>query len=321
MRSRSRQPFRSSEVEENFWPSFTDMISTIAIILFFLILIIFIKNIIIGTEFELAQDKLLSTEQALLIKADEMATLNAEISESEQNLMLLEDEADSLRLEVEEGSIALKLSEEQIIDQQIIIAMSNKELGDMRSKIQSIAVIRLTILETVKNAIETELKNTDIADDGSQVKIGDNGNIILNNTLVFKSNSSTVADDGKVLLDELALVFEKILDDDDIRDYIDAIQIEGHTDVINTSEYNRDLSAKRAISVVNHLLSSHPQLEEKYASYFVASAYSEYRPLVEGTSEAALAENRRIEISIILKDSNIQKIIDEYLEDSSQHFN
>jgi chemotaxis protein MotB len=55
---RSRQRLRTDHMDENFWPSFTDMISTIAIILFFLILIIFIRNIIIGKEYDLAQSQL-----------------------------------------------------------------------------------------------------------------------------------------------------------------------------------------------------------------------------------------------------------------------
>lgn len=318
---RSRQRLRTDHTDENFWPSFTDMISTIAIILFFLILIIFIRNIIIGKEYDLAQSQLISTEQALLDKADEMAILNAQISEKETNLMLLEDEAEALKLEVEQGTIALTLSEQQVLEQQQIIAMSNLQLGDMRTKIESIAVIRLSILETVKEAIEAELKNTNIASDGSQVLIGNNGNIILNNTLLFSSNASNIGRDGKVLLDQLAVVFEKILDDRTIRENIDAIQIEGHTDVENTSEYNRDLSAQRAISVVNYLLQTNDDLEKKYGKYFVASAFSEYRPLVAGRSEEALAQNRRIEISIILKDSNIQSIIDSYLQESQYYFN
>lgn len=311
---RSRVRLRNGHEEENFWPSFTDLISTIALILFFLILIIFIENIIIAENLNNEQQKLISTESALLQKEEEMAILNAEISDQETNLMLLKQEAEDLKLEVDQGELALKLSEDQILEQQMIIATSNKELGDMRSQIRSIAVIRLSILERVKEAIEDEMNASGIDSDGGQVLIGDNGNIILNNTLLFDSNSSVIGGDGEVLLSELATVFEKILDDREIRNYIDAIQIEGHTDSVNTSEYNRNLSAERAISVVNHIFETNPGLERKYGPYFVASAFSEYRPLVPGETAYAKSKNRRIEISIILKDSNIQEIIDDYLQ-------
>ena len=310
---RNRKRLRSVETEENFWPSFTDMISTIALILFFLILIIFVENIIIAEDLSSERKALLSTEQALLEREDAMAILNAEISEKESNLMMLQDESEQLKLEVEQGQIALTLSERQIVDQQKIIAQSNQELGDMRTQIQAVAVIRLSILERVKDTIESELKQANI-EGGDQVFIGENGNIILNNTLLFESNSSTIGGDGKLLVGELSQVFENILDDPTIRNYIDAIQIEGHTDTVNTAVYNRGLSTDRANSVVNYMFSMNTDLEAKYASYFVSSGFSEYRPLVEGDDRDARAQNRRIEISIILKDSNIQDIIDSYLE-------
>lgn len=311
MRNRSR--LRAVEPEENFWPSFTDMISTIALILFFLILIIFVENIIIAEDLSSERQALLSTEEALIEREEAMAILNAEISEKESNLMLLEDEAEELKLEVEQGQIALTLSEEQIIDQQVIIAQSNKDLGDMRTQLRAVAVIRLSILERVKNTIEKELIKANI-EGGDQVFIGENGNIILNNTLLFESNSSTIGEDGKTLVNELSQVFENILDDEDIRAYIDAIQIEGHTDSVNTAVYNRNLSTARANSVVNQMFQTNTDLEANYGSYFVASGYSEYRPLVIGDDSASRAQNRRIEISIILKDSNIQDIIDSYLK-------
>nr|MDA3845832.1 OmpA family protein [Vallitaleaceae bacterium] len=210
------------------------------------------------------------------------------------------------------------LSEQQIADQQEIIAMSNLELGDLRTKIEQIAVIRLTVLTQVKEAIEAELAFTNV--DNQDVQIASNGNIILNNKLMFASNSYTITLEGKDLLDELAVVFETILDDEDIRANIDAINIEGHTDNVNTAEYNRQLSSERAISVVDYLLQTNTDLESKYGSYFVASGYSEYRPLVLGNSELARSSNRRIEISIILKDSNIQSIIDSYLQQSNSLF-
>lgn len=319
MRRRTR--IRSVQAEENFWPSFTDMISTIALILFFLILIIFVENIIIAKDLSTERQALLSTEEALVEREKEMAVLNAQISDKESNLMLLQDEAEALKLEVEQGQIALKLSEDQILEQQKIIAQSNKELGDMRTQVQALAVIRVSILERVVAAIEAELQKADI-EGGDQVYIGENGNIILNNTLLFGSNESTIGKDGRLLVGELAQVFENILDDATIRNYIDAIQIEGHTDDTNTSDYNRELSTKRASNVVSYMFDVNGNLEEKYGAYFVASGYSEFRPLDFVTPEQAAgmtreqirARNRRIEISIILKDSNIQDIIDGYLE-------
>ena len=131
----------------------------------------------------------------------------------------------------------------------------------MRSKLESIAVLRLDILEKVKHSIESELGRT-TARGEELVTIGDNANIIINESLVFETDSYEIKPEGRELLDQFAIAFEKILDDRDIRNYIDSINIEGHTDDVGTSSYNRELSAKRSAEVVNYLMSSNPQLEK-----------------------------------------------------------
>lgn len=311
MKARNRN-FKKQTTEENFWPAFTDMISTIALILFFLMLLAYIQNIITGKNFEFAKKQLIDTQKRL-------EESNAEISTAEKKLRLIKDKLDEVKAEVKDGEIALKLSEEQIEEQKQIIAESNRELGQLRAKLKGIAVLRLDVLKKVKGTVENELGKTN--DKGEElVLISDNGNIVINEGLVFDYNSYKIKPEGQKLLDQLAEAFERVLNDNSIRKNIDAIVIQGHTDSKGSSEYNRDLSSKRATSVVNYLMTSNKDLENKYGRYFAATAYSEFRPITRGESDAEMAKNRRIEISIILKDSHIQNVIDEYLEDSKNLF-
>ncbi len=304
-----RRNFKKNTIEQNFWPSFTDMISTIALILFMLMLLAYIQNIISGKNLEFAKKELMDTQ--LKLEAS-----NAEISQADKKLRLIKDQLEEVQAEVEDGQIALTLSEEQIKEQQEIIAESNQELGEVRAKLKGIALLRLDVLKKVKTSIEDELGP--INQEGQDlVSIADNGNIVINEGLVFEYNSYAIKEEGKELLKNLSEAFEMTLDDLDIRKNIDAISIQGHTDDVGSSEYNRDLSAKRASAVVNYLMSSNTTLENKYGSYFVASAYSEFRPVVNGTSKEARKQNRRIEISLILKDSNVQNVIEEYMQESS----
>lgn len=296
-----RRNFRSEEGEENFWPAFTDMISTIALILFFLVLLAYIQQIIVGRDLEAARR--------------EIDQSHVELARSEKVLDLLKDELEETMAEVEDGEKQLKLSEQQIEEQKKIIASSNLELGQLRSKLKGIALLRLDVLSKVKDAIESEIGTTN--DQGEEmVLIASNGNIVINESLVFDYNSSVVKSDGKILLSKFADVFEKVLNDKDVRENIDSVSIQGHADVRGTDSYNRDLSSKRAAAVVNYMMSSNTNLYNKYAKYFAATGFSEHRPLVNGTSEEAYQKNRRIEISLVLKDSNIQDLIDEYLNET-----
>ena len=159
------------------------------------------------------------------------------------------------RAEVERGIIELTLSQEEIEEQKEIIAMSNKELGDLREKLEKIAVLRLDVLEKVKQSIEREIGKRN--ERGEElVTIGENANIIINENLVFGYNSYNIKEEGKKLLDQFAIAFERILDDRSIRDYIDSINIEGFTDDTGDSYYNRELSARGRLQFVNYLMQS-----------------------------------------------------------------
>lgn len=308
-----RRNFKNTDEGPNFWPSFTDVMSTIALVLFFLMLLAYIQNLITGSNLEYKR-KLLEDTQKKLEES------HLELSNAEKELALRKNELEKTQAEVDLGNIRLKLSQEEIERQSEIIAMSNQELGNLRTKLEQIAVLRLDILEKVKQSIEDEIGKTN--DQGeSLVTIGENANIIINESLVFGYNSYNLKNEGKELLEQFAVAFEKILDDKSIRDYIDSINIEGYTDEVGDSYYNRELSIKRSTTVVNYLMQSNPQLESKYGDYFATVGFSEFRPIAYGSSEDARQKNRRIEITVAIKDSNIQRIIKDYLIETDEMLN
>lgn len=318
MRKRRRDT-RYVEEEENFWPAFTDMIATVVLILFFLVLVFYMEKIASGNAITSIEERF----EELRIKFDQKEDA---LTDTENNLTLsqLEIEAKLLELQVlesdlEAGEDQLKLAKEAIEDQKQIIEDSNNELADLRAKLEGVALLRVDVLDKVKKSIEEELGEYN-SNGEPIVSIGDNGNIIINENLVFDLDSSEVKAEGKLLLDSLAIAFENVLNDEDIRANIDAIAIQGHTDSRSSHQYNRVLSAERAYNVVNYLMEVNGVLANQYGEYFTASAYSEFRLIDNGTSEEAHARNRRIEIAVILKDSHIQNVINEYLNDSLKDF-
>ena len=292
---KTRRRFFGGEAEaQDFWPSFTDVMSTLALILFFLMLLAYIQNIIYGSNLE-------NTKQQLEIA-------RTDIAGAEKELRLI-------KLDIDKTRLALELSEQEIENQKEIISLSNEELESLRLRLQSIAFLRLDILNKVKGSVEQELGKYN-ADGQEIVKIGDNANIIINESLVFAYNSYKLKPEAKDLLTQLAKSFEKVLEDPEVREYIDAISIEGHADSMGSADYNRELSTRRATEVVNYMFSVNPNLESQYGKYFAANGYSEFRPIKSGTDEESRALNRRIEIAIVVKDSNIQKAIEKYLDDT-----
>ncbi len=289
---RRRSLLSTDESTRDIWPSFTDVTSTIALILFVLVLLAYVRNLVSGKRLEAFQ---------------------RQIATSEQKLTTLEDELKRTAAEIESGKAELRASGDKLKDQQGVIAESNRELGALRSRLQGIAILRVDVLNKVKRSIEAELSPTNRA--GAEiVLIGDNGNIIINESLVFEFNSFAIKKEGKPLLDTLARALGKLLADPAVRESIDAIVVQGHTDERGSATFNRDLSAKRASAVLNYLFDANKALEESYGSYFAASAYSKFRPINPAKTEAAYEQNRRIEISVVLKDANVRKVIDEYVQ-------
>ena len=293
------------ESTENYWPAFADLTSTIALILFVLVLLAYLQNLISGKNLEHVKSQLDNT----LARLD---TSRAAISRSEKKLRLLEDSIKKTMAEVESGRIQLKLSEDKIEAQRQIIAESNRDLGNLRSKLQGIAVLRVEVLTKVKKSIEAELSK-ESSTGAPLVLISDNGNIVINESLVFEYNSYKIKPAGRPLLDTLSHAFANLLSDANVRASIDVILIQGHTDDRGSAAYNRDLSAKRANAVLDYIFQTNPSLESAYGSYFASSAYSEFRPLSTEKTEEAYAQNRRIEISLVLRDTNVQKVIDDYM--------
>ncbi len=76
----------------------------------------------------------------------------------------------------------------------------------------------------------------------------------------------------------------------------------GHTDNIGSEEYNKDLSERRAQTVRDYLI------ENGIAPEIITSkGFGKSRPIVPGTSAAARAANRRVEIGIVDTIINYEK--------------
>ena len=178
----------------------------------------------------------------------------------------------------------------------------------MRSQMQTIAVLRLSILEQIRDSMVKTMG------DASKVSISDNGNIILSESILFDVGSSEIKPEASPALDQLVDVFQKFLADDNNAKYVDSIVISGHTDSTGTDEDNRILSTDRANAVLNYLMAGKNGRLTRYAGYFCAAGYGETRPVQTNETEQGRAANRRIEISIILRDDSVMQIVESYLD-------
>ena len=293
--------------EQGFWPSFADVMSSIALVLFFLMLLSYIQNLVTGNQLSHTRDELalissqLSETTILVGNAQsELATLTKDLDDVRGALAT---EQDKLR----ESNDAIAWQDQTIAQQQDYINATIDELYKMQGYMQTIAVLRLSIVDQVKAAIE------EVVGDEASVRVGENGNIILEESLLFDYDSAKIKPESEEFLVELGNAFYLFLVNPENEPYVDAIVVAGHTDNKGSASYNRDLSTKRANAVMDFIMANIDLDLTLYDDKFAVSGYGSTRPIDTNDTEEGRQNNRRIEISIILRDESILQLVEEYL--------
>ena len=327
--SRRGAAVRAADGEQGFWPSYADMMSAVALILFFLMLLSYIQNLITGNDLQNTQEVLADTRAQLDLTLTQVEEAQSDLDRvtidlAEAKLTLDEQKGkldeQSAQLAAQTKELAsqkdeLAAQDKLLADQKALIGeqeeymkAANKELLEMRSRMQTIAVLRLSILEQIRDSVVA------VMGDASKVSIGDNGSIVLDEGVLFDFGSSAIKPAARPTLDRLVEVFRTFLSEGENAKYVDSIVISGHTDSTGSDAENRVLSTDRANAVLNYLLTAQKGELNEYASYFCAAGYGKTRPVASNDTEEGRAQNRRIEISITLRDDTIMEIVESYLE-------
>ena len=112
--------------------------------------------------------------------------------------------------------------------------------------------------------------------------------IILNmpGNITFATASSDINSSFYPVLNSVAVV---------LKEYDQTqVNVAGHTDSRGSDSYNLDLSKKRASQVADYLVSQ-PQVNP---ARFNVIGFGEARPIASNASEAGMAANRRVEITL-----------------------
>ncbi|MBK8770866.1 MAG: peptidoglycan -binding protein [Rhizobiales bacterium] len=114
--------------------------------------------------------------------------------------------------------------------------------------------------------------------------------------VLFPKGSADLNEAGKVEMLKLADALRQ-LEREIPEDIAWVLRVDGHTDIdpIQSPLFNSnwELSSARAITVVKFLIAQGVQ-----PRHLVAAGFGEYQPIVEGDSEDAKSENRRIELKL-----------------------
>ena len=348
-KGRSDAMVRSSEGEQGFWPSYADMMSAVALILFFLMLLSYISNMITGNNLKNTELQLEDTRIQLVAREKELNELESTLAVTKQQVEDAASELEKVSEDLDEVKVTLaakeedlaaqdklladqkalldnqksqlesqrsvlsdqekKLAEQQALigEQEEYLSAATEEILELRGQMETIVGVRKSVLEQIRDSV------VQVMGDSSKVKI-DNGNIVFNEGVFFDVGSYAIKPGAGEMLGQLSRVFERFLADENNLQYVDSIVISGHADSTGNAQDNRTLSSNRANAVLGYLLESGGYGLQRYSSCFCAAGYGDTRPVASNDTEEGRAQNRRIEISIVLKDDSIMDIVNDYLE-------
>ena len=118
---------------------------------------------------------------------------------------------------------------------------------------------------------------------------------VLQSEIFFDTGRADLKPEGRAELDKVAAAVVE-LENQIPTEIAWILRVDGHTDVrpiIGQFKSNWDLSAERAISVVQYLIGKGVK-----PSRLVAAGFGEFQPIDSGTSEDAYRRNRRIEFKL-----------------------
>jgi OmpA-OmpF porin, OOP family len=125
-----------------------------------------------------------------------------------------------------------------------------------------------------------------VADDEPLVEL-ETERIAINDAITFDTGKDTIKKESFRVLDQVA----RLLQD---HPELAHVRVEGHTDNVGAAAYNKDLSARRAASVVRYLVS-----KGVAAGRLSAAGYGFERPVATNATALGRTRNRRVEFKIL----------------------
>ena len=226
-----------------------------------------------------AQASLADSASAL----DESRQLSAR---QRDQVALLNQQVAALRTQLARLEAALEVSERKSQEQQVTIANLGQRLNmALAAKVEELAAYRSEFFGRLRQVL-SDRRDFQI--------IGDR--FVFQSEVLFASGSVELGAEGHDRLAKFAQILQEVM----VRIPSDLpwiLQVDGHTDnrPIQTARFpsNWELSAARAISVVNFLIALGIQPE-----HLSATGYGEFQPLDTRDDEIGYRRNRRIELKL-----------------------
>ena len=299
---RNKRRNRDAFTEHSYWQSYSDMMA--ALLLFFVLIIAMTMAVYRQKTVDL--DK---TEAELNVAKEQLELTLEDLESSKLDLEKSNEELRVSLAQLQEAYEKEALTREELDKAYLEIQNAQAELAATKSELQYIVGIRTDIIKELKSAFDESSMTVDFH----------TGSITFSSDVLFRYNSAILTAESRKTLQEVIPRYLSVLLQEQYRESIAEIIIEGHTDTVGDYQSNMELSYNRANSVAKFCFEeknglSKSQIEQLQELLTVnGRSYSDpvYAKDNRGnaTEKIDMAASRRVEIKFRLKeDETIEKI-------------
>jgi len=255
-------------------------------------------------------NKIVIVQNILSENKNDLKKTKEQLAKEKKTLKDYEGKVVVLSNQLTDAKDAVQLKDEKLLA--VLNAMDEKKtkydellsnLQAQKAKIKSLTGIKLKVVAALKEAL------------GNNIDIDKKtGSLRLASNILFGSGEATLKPEAKV---ELKKAFEDyigtLVRNKEIKPHLDKIIIEGHTDSDGSYIYNLNLSQKRALAVMEYLLTLDFTKKYNIRPMMTASGRAYLDNIVKNGVEDKEA-SRRIEIKFRLKNEDAMNEIEKVLD-------
>ena len=278
---RTRRRNREAFAEHSYWQSYSDMMA--ALLLIFILMIAITLAI-----YRQKTDDLDQTKRELSTAQSELDATIADLERSKAELEKSNEDLASSLTQLQQAYDQAALTQEELNNAYLEIEDAREELTTTKQELQALVAAQ-------------------------------SGSITFSSDVLFRYNSSSLTADSRENLKNVIPMYLDVLLQDQFRDYIAEIIIEGHTDTDGGYQSNMELSYERAKAVADFCLNKRNGLSEteieQLQKILTVNGKSWSTPVYQKdtfgnvTEEVDMPASRRVEIKFRLKeDEMIEKM-------------
>lgn len=339
MRSyRRRNSSRAHTGSQDFWLSFSDLMSVLVLVFILVLFYILYQYFGISDAYQAKLDEMLVIEAALTEKETELTAAQTSLDTQKQELSAAQSSLTEAQEELARQQLMLNLAQQAVDDSEAVLASKQTELeealallgeresavtalegelatkqkliDDQQTQLEALVGVRARIIRLLSETLKGSSINATVDPDS--------GAILLESDVLFEYGSSELTEKGRQYIDSFLPVYLDVLFAEENQEYISEIIIEGHTDTTDTYIKNLKLSQNRAYAVAEYVLDGSASLsagqKSQLKELLTANGRSYSDPILDENGRVDADASRRVVIKFRLTDEQMIRQMQDILE-------